>query len=147
MERKFAIPLLSFLAGILVMLIAWHLLAAGAATVSAQAASPGTDQGPSWTVTPVVWGDANRQYIVVVAESDKDFVGMARKNMRQLPSVKNMALYRLNPLSNKTEIEFIGARTIEYDLMMPVTADVKNHANWRVFDVAHEVEEAMRKYR
>lgn len=154
MDRKSFIPVAAVAAGacllvmltVLIGIFAYQSLVGNAQTVNAQANNSGTDKGPSWTVTPVTWGDANREYLVVVAESDRDFVGMAKRPSAPRPRVKNMAIYRLNPSNNKVEIEFVGARTLEYDLMMPITADVRNHEQWRAYEVEKEIDKIVKKY-
>ncbi|MCC6574183.1 MAG: hypothetical protein IT462_10370 [Planctomycetes bacterium] len=126
---------------IVIGLVAYNTFVNNAQVVSAQAINSGTDKGPSWTVTPITAGDVNKQYIVVVAESDRDFVGMSQKKSNPKTKVadrnrvKNMAIYRLKPENSEMGIEFVGARTIEYDLMVPSLTKVDNHDKWKAYDV------------
>lgn len=132
---------LMLMLAIVIGLAAYNTFINNAQVVSAQATGSGTDKGPSWTVTPVIAGDANRQYIVVVAESEQDYVGKIQKkaNPKMLvpdrTRVKNMAIYRLKPENSEMGIEFVGARTIEYDLMVPSLTKVDNHDKWKPYEV------------
>lgn len=158
MDRKSLLPLAGIAVGACLMLMltvviglfAYNTLVGNAQLVNAQT-NPGTDKGPSWTITPVNWGDANRQYLVVIAESDRDYVVLGKRNATPRPRVKNMAVYRLNPQSDHVAIEYVGARTIEYDMMLPTPAKVSQNDHERkwqpsdVFDFVKKFEERSEK--
>ncbi|MCC6574184.1 MAG: hypothetical protein IT462_10375 [Planctomycetes bacterium] len=130
MERKTMIagngPLM--MATALLSILAYHVVF-GQQTVKAdfapvqagQAPTGGTDKGPKWTVTPVMWGDATKQYLCVIKEGDKDVVGInsGRSDLAANPTY--MAIYQLKANATGIDVELTGNRQIDYDLKLPTS--------------------------